>query len=199
VADVKVALFPTGYTDTNDDALIQAYIDAVTGEVAEYTGRQFVTVPSTDYYFDIARPSRSIYVPAGVQSVTTLGFATASQPATGGSYTTITAAHVLIRPLAADRRSGFPGDVIVVSDLNTQLSAFTVGYNTVKANMTCGFAAVPAEIERLAVALVVDRFQTRKGSNTGTLGPADFGGPFTGRMGAEEKMLLDRYSDVSVG
>lgn len=201
LANVKLAVFPTSYTDTTDDATLQLYIDAVTGEVAEYTGRQFVTDASaTDYYFDIGRPSKSLYVASGVQSVTALSFATTSQPASGGTYTAITAAHVLLRPLLADRRAGFPADTIVVSDLNTQVSAgFYVGYNTVKATMTCGFAAVPAEIERMALACVVRRWQARKGGQLDSIGASDFGGPALRFMAPEEKALLDRYADVSVG
>lgn len=199
LANVKVALFPTGYTDVTDDALLTLYISAVTGEVAEYTGRQFETdAAPTAYYFDIAYRSRSLYVPAGVQSVTSLEVATTSQPASGGTYTTVTAAHVLLRPLAMERRAGFPADTIVISDLNTA-SWFSPGYNTVRATMTCGFAAVPAEIERLAVALVIRRFQARKGGQADTIGGDDFGGPSLRFMSTDERMLLDRYSDPSVG
>lgn len=201
LANVKLALFPTGYTDTTDDTTLQSYIDGVTGEVAEYTSRQFVTdAAPTDYYLDIGRATKSLYIPAGVQSVTTLSFATTSQPASGGTYTAITAAHVLLRPLPVDRRSGFPADTIVVSDLNTQISAgFYVGYNTVKATMTCGFATVPAEIERLALAIVVRRWQARKGGQTDTIGAPDFGGSVLRFTSPEERSVLDRYADPSVG
>lgn len=199
LANVKVAVFPTGYTDTTDDTLLQLYIDAVTGEVAEYTGRQFVTdAAPTAYYFDIAYRSRSLFVPAGVQSVATLEYATTSQPAAGGTYATVTAANVLLRPLPVDRRAGFPADTIMISNLDTT-AWFHPGYNTVRATMTCGFAAVPAEIERLAVAVVVRRWQARKGGQTDTIGADDFGGTLLRFMAPEEKALLDRYADPSVG
>ena len=201
LANVKVALFPTGYTDTTDDALIQLYIDAVTGEVQEYTQRQFVSdTGATDYYLDIGRATKSLYIAQGVQGAPTVSFATVSQPASGGTYTAITAAHVLLRPLLADRRSGFPADTIVISDLNTQIAAgFYVGYNTVKVNGIFGFAAVPAEIERLAVALVVRRWQARKGGQSDSIGPSDFGGDVLRFMAGDERALLDRYQDPSVG
>ena len=89
--------------------------------------------------------------------------------------------------------------MVAVSDLNTQLSAFTVGYNTVKVNGIFGFAAVPAEIERLAVALVVRRWQARKGGQSDTIGPSDFGGDVLRFMAGDERALLDRYQDPSVG
>lgn len=201
LANVKLALFPTGYTDTTDDALLQLYIDAFSGEVAEYTSRQFVgDAAPTDYYFDIPglTPYRSLYVPNGVQSVTFLGFAKTSQPETGGTYTAVTAANILLRPKVQDRRAGFPADTILISDLDLT-SAFYPGYNTVKVTMTCGFAAVPAEIERLAVANVVRRWQARKGGQADNIGASDFGGQLLRFMSVEERALLDRYTDIPVG
>jgi hypothetical protein len=201
LANVKVALFSTGFTDTVDDALLQLYIDAVTGEVQEYTCRQFVTdAAPSDYYFDIAgnSPNRSLYVANGVQSCTALGFAKVSQPASGGTYTSVTAANILLRPLAVDRRAGFPADTIVISDLDLT-TYFYPGYNTVKATMTCGFAAIPAEIERLALALVIRRWQARKGGQGTDIGAGDFGGSVLHAIWPEERALLDRYVDVAVG
>lgn len=201
LANVKVALFPTGATDTTDDALLQLYISAVTQEVQEYTARQFVTdAGSTDYYFDIPgnSPYRSLFIPNGVQSVSFLGFAKVSQPASGGTYTTVTAANVLLRPLAQDRRAGFPADTVAISDLDVT-SAFYPGYNTVKLTAICGFATVPADIERLAVTLVIRQWQARKGGQSNDIGPSDFGGPILRFMGGDEKAILDRYSDPSVG
>jgi len=201
LANVKLALFPTGYTDTTDDALLQLYIDAFTGEVQEYTDRQFVSdAAPTDYYFDIPgfTPNRSLYIENGVQSVTFLGFAKVSQPASGGTYTTVTAANILLRPLVQDRKPGFPADTILISDLDVT-SAFYPGFNTVKVTMTCGFAAVPPEIERLAVANIVRRWQARKGGQSDSIGASDFGGPLLRFMSAEERALLDRYVDPTVG
>lgn len=201
LANVKVALFPTGYTDTTDDALIQLYIDAVTGEVAEYTSRQFVgDAAAADYYFDVSYRTRSLYIAQGIQDTPTptVSYATRSQPASGGTYTAVTAANVLLRPLPVERRAGFPADTIVISDLDTT-AWFNPGYNTVKATMTCGFAAVPAEIERLAVAITVRRWQARKGGQTDLIGASDFGGPLLRFTSPEEKALLDRYADPSVG
>lgn len=200
LANVKLALFPTGYTDTADDTTLQLYIDAITSEVAEYTSRQFVTDASaSDYYFDIPYRCSTLYIPQGVQSVTSVGYAKTSQPASGGTYTTITAANVLLRPLAKDRRgAAWPADTIVITDLDTT-SVFYPGYNTVKVVGVFGFATVPADIERLAVACVVRRFQARKGGQSDTLGGNDFGGTALRFMAAEERALLDRYADPSVG
>jgi hypothetical protein len=199
LANVKLAIFPTSYTDTTDDVTLQLYIDAVTGEVQEYTGRQFVSdTGATDYYFDVAALSRTLYIAQGVQSVTAVSYAKTSQPASGGTYTAITAANILLRPLAQVRRSGFPADTLVITDTDA-ISWFYPGYNTVKVNGTLGFATVPAEIERLAVAIVVRRWQARRGGQSNDIGASDFGGPILRFMSGEERSLLERYVDVSVG
>jgi hypothetical protein len=200
LANVKLALFPTGYTDTTDDTVIQSYIDALTDEVQEYTGRQFVVDSgATDYYFDVDRKSRKLVIPQGIATVSTVGYALTSQPATGGTYTTVNAAYVLLRPLLVDRRQGFPADSIEISDLDTTSSAFYPGYNTVKINGTLGFPTVPATIERLAVAIVIRRWQARRGGQSDTIGPPGFDGSILRFMSPEERATLDRYVDVPVG
>lgn len=199
LANVKLVLFPTGYTDTTDDTLITAYIDAVSAEIMEYTCRQFVgDSVDQDYYFDVPRQARSLFLPNGMQSVTTVGYAKTSQPASGGTYTTITAANVLLRPLVQDRRTGFPADYLVISDLDPT-SAFYYGYNTVKVTGKAGFAAVPLEIERTALSIVVRRWQARKGGQTDSIGAPDMGGTLLRFMSPEEKGVLDRYVDPAVG
>lgn len=202
LAAVKLAIFPTGATDTNDDTILTSYLTALTQEVQEYTHRQFITdAAPTVYLFDVEDhgPARSVYVPKGVQSVASLGFATASQPDDGsGTYTTVTAANVLLRPRVQDRRPGFPADTIQVSDLDLT-TRFYPGFNTIKVTMTCGFAAVPADIERLAVAVIVRRWQARKGGQADIIGASDFGGPMLRFTSGEERELLDRYSDPQIG
>lgn len=200
LANLKLAIFPTSYTDTTDDTTLQLYIDRLTDEVQEYCSRQFVgDTGASDYYFDVDRKSRSLYVPDGITSVATVSYAQTSQPASGGTYTAVTAANVLLRPLAGDRRQGFPADTIVISDVDTTAAAFYPGYNTVKVNMIRGWPAVPATIEGLAIAVITRRWQARRGGQADSVGSSDFGGPLLRFMSAEERMTLDRYADPSVG
>jgi hypothetical protein len=199
LANLKLVLMPTSYTDTTDDTTLQLYIDRFTDEVQEYCCRQFVVDSgSTDYYFDIDRVSKELYIPDGISTVATVGYATTSQPASGGTYTTITAANVLLRPLLADRRQGFPADTIVISDLDTT-SRFYPGYNTVKVNMAKGFPTVPATIEGVAIAVIARRWQARRGGQADSVGSSDFGGPLLRFMSAEEHMTLERYVEPAVG
>lgn len=201
LATVKLAIFPTSYTDTTDDTTIQAYITRVNAEIQEYTQRQFLgDTSAADYYFDVSRQGKSLYISQGIQDspTPTVAYANRSQPASGGTYTTVTAANVLLRPLAAERRQGFPADTIVISDLDVT-AWFYPGYNTVKVNAKLGFAAVPADIEGVALAIVVRRWQARKGGQTDTIGAPDFGGTLLRFMSPEERAVLDRYADITVG
>lgn len=201
LANVKLAIFPTSYTDTTDDTTIQAYITRVNAEIQEYTQRQFIgDSAAADYYFDVSRQGKSLYISQGIQDTPTptVSYATKSQPASGGTYTAVTAANVLLRPLAAERRAGFPADTVVISDLDTT-AWFYPGYNTVKVNAKLGFAAVPADIEGVALAIVVRRWQARKGGQTDSIGAPDYGGTLLRFTSPEERAVLDRYADVTVG
>lgn len=201
LANVKLALFPTGFTDTTDDATLTLYIDAVSREIQEYTGRQFETdAAPVAYKFDVpgTTPTRSLYIQQGVQSFTFFGFATVSQPQSAGSYTAVTASNILLRPQLQDRRPGFPADTLVVSDLDLT-TRFYPGYNTISVTGTFGFAAVPPDIERIALAIIVRRWQARKGGQTDTIGPPDFGGDVLRFTSPEERAVLNRYRHVTVG
>jgi hypothetical protein len=200
LANLKLVLMPTSYTDTTDDTTLQLYIDRFTDEVQEYCSRQFVVdTGSTDYYFDVDRKSRELYIPDGISTVTTVSYATTSQPASGGTYTAVTAANVLLRPLLTDRRQGFPADTIVISDVDITAAAFYPGYNTVKVNMIRGWPTVPPTIEGLAIAVITRRWQARRGGQADSVGASDFGGPLLRFMSAEERMALDRYVEPVVG
>jgi hypothetical protein len=186
--------------DTVDDTILQLYIDALTDEVQDYTKRQFVAdAAAADYYFDGPLEfARELAVPSGFSGTITVGYAMVSQPASGGTYTTITAASVLQRPLAAYRRPGFPADRIVISDLDLTAAGFYPGYNTVKINMARGFAAVPPALERWAVAVLAMRFNSRTSGGPDS-GPDDFGGSLLSSLTAGQLSFLDQYAYQVVG
>ena len=199
LANLKLVLFPTSYTDATDDAVLQLYIDALTDEIQEYTCRMFVgDAALTDYYYDIPRTTTQLYVPEGINTLNTVGYATTTQPASGGTYTTITATNYFLRPLPQDRRVDFPADTIVITPTDA-VDQFYPGYNTVKINAKLGFAAVPAAIERIAIAIITRRWQARRGGQADGIGTSDFGGPLLRFTSAEEMRVLDRYVDPGIG
>src|SRR3954470_1309144 len=85
-------------TDGTDDALISELIDQVSGWVETYVGRKLVAEDATTYVFD-TEAGYVLRIPRGIRSITSMGVApTVHQPDTGGTYTVIPAADILLRP-----------------------------------------------------------------------------------------------------
>lgn len=150
--DVKQELGRTGTTDTADDELILEHIRQVTSTILGYTGRQFVRSPAsgtTTLLFDVHNAGRLLRVPKGIAAATTLEVATSSQPESGGTYTTVTAAEWFLRPVSSERDHGWPATSIVISDVSG--SSFTQGYNTVRLTGALGWATVPADVQGIGI------------------------------------------------
>jgi hypothetical protein len=200
LADVKLRIWPGEATATTDyDTELNEMIAQTTDDIQQYTGRQFIIdTIDTDYYFDIRSPGRltSIRVPRGIASVTTLSYATVTQPGTGGTFTAIPAASRDLRPLAQDRIGGFPADEILLLP-NTGLY-FYYGNNTVKLTGKLGWPAVPATINKIAINLVVATFNARGGSQD-QVGTGELGGSLMPFITWRDKTRLDDYRAPRVG
>ena len=160
---------------TADSELIIEKIRQVGAEINGKTGRLFTRTPAsgtTTYLFDVAESGRTLCVPKGIASATTLEVATSSQPETGGTYATVTAADWFLRPFSAAREFGWPATEVVIS--NVSGSYFAVGYNTVRVTMALGWDSVPYDIQAIAQRAVVASYLS-KGSGAGgvaTVGPS---------------------------
>jgi len=170
IAQVKARLFPAGVADTTDDTLLTELVGEVGAWIAHSTDRAFEPVASADYYFDTTA-GYVLRVPMGVRAVTFLGVATSHQPDTGGTYTTIAAANILLRPSVADLPAGWPATEIRLS--RAQNVTFGNIENGAKVTMTTGFAAVPPDIEAVAIDGVVSAYQMRKNGTSGVFGADD--------------------------
>ena len=160
---------------TADSELIIEKIRQVGAEINGKTGRLFTRTPAsgtTTYLFDVAVSGRTLCVPKGIAAATTLEVATSSQPETGGTYTTVTAAEWFLRPFSAAREFGWPATEIVISDVSG--SYFAAGYNTVRVTMALGWDTVPYDIQAIAQRAVIASYLS-KGSGAGgvaTVGPS---------------------------
>ncbi len=192
LADVKQEL---GTTATTDDELILEHIRQVTSDIHSITGRLFLRNPAsgTDtFLFDVATSSRSLRVPQGVAAASTLEVATGSQPESGGTYTTVTAAQWFLRPVEHQRDYGWPATEIVISDVSG--SYFAQGYNTVRLIGALGFATVPANIGAIGIRAAAAA-TLAKGSvgNAVALGPTG-GVTILRNISPEDRQTLDWYS-----
>jgi hypothetical protein len=149
--DVKQELGKAA-TDTAQDELILEYIRQVTAEIHSITGRLFVRSPAsgtTTFLFDCDASGRCLKVPKGISTGTTLEVATQSQPESGGTYTTVTAAEWFLRPNAQERSPGWPATEIVISNISG--SYFAQGYNTVRLTGALGWDSVPYNVQGIAI------------------------------------------------
>jgi hypothetical protein len=200
-AQVKVRLFPAGVADASDDALISELIDEVSGWVQGYTGRKFLPINSADYYFDTVA-GYVLRVPYGIRAVTFLGVASAPQPDTGGTYTTVPAADYVLRPRTQDLPDGWPFQEIRIARAATgAVRTFSTAENGAKLTMTAGFAAIPKDIEAVTIDATVAAYQSRKNGASSVIG-ADMGAlppwsQFFGR-GSPQRGTLDRYRILGV-
>jgi hypothetical protein len=197
--DVKQRLGIADSSTTEDENLLEI-IRSVTADIQVYTGRRFVRSPlsgTTTFYFDVERYGRTLRIPQGIATMSTLEVATTSQPETGGTFTTVSSTSWFLRPVTAERDFGWPATSVVLSDLSG--SYFYPGYNTVRATMALGWATVPSDVETIGQNMVVANHMAKASG-----GPAALIGP-TGAMtvlrnlSPEDRGKLDRYRTPLVG
>lgn len=162
LADVKSRL---KITDGTDDALLTSLIEGVSDWIQDATGRKLVAEAAATYVFDTIYGSE-IEVRRGIRTVTTLSIAAADQPDTGGTYTVWTG-NVYLRPVAADRRVGWPATTVILAGTSP---ALRTAINGCKIVGDFGFAAVPPAIAQLALDAVVSAYQTRGKPSSATIG-----------------------------
>lgn len=202
-AQVKARLFPNGVTDTNDDTLIGELIDQVSGWVQGYCNRKFVPDNAVTYVFD-TQAGYVLRIPRGIRAITSMGVNNLShQPDSGGSYTTVTTADVLLRPKAQDLPEGFPATEIHISrgTLAGTISSFGTIENGCTITGNFGFAAAPQEIASVTIDAVVAAYQSRVNGASSMMG-ADGGAlpPWVSFFGpsSPQRATLNRYRNWSV-
>lgn len=201
-AQVKARLFPSGASpDTADDALIDEIIEEVTGWVQDYTGRHFIAEAGATYRFD-TQYGTVLRIPRGIRAITTIKVASSSQPASGGTFTTGTAADFLLRPNAVDLPEGWPATEVRITNAPTgSVSRFVDAYNGCEIVGDFGFLAVPTSIQAVAIDATVAAYQARADGASSVMGADDMAMPpwsrFFGR-GSPQRGTLDRYRYVGV-
>lgn len=163
-----------GLTETtSEDENLLDFIRQVTAWIeGPATGRWFVPRPlsGTVTYRVHTTAGRELVVPKGIRSITTLGVATEDQPASGGTYTTATAGDYYIDPPEMERDAGWPGTRIVFRR-NGSGSVQTFYDASFGAEITgaFGWSAVPAEVARIGLNMVVAAHQGRGSAGSGTV------------------------------
>jgi len=158
-AQVKARI---GATDAGDDGVIGEVIDQITAEIQSFVGRRLIAEAGATYIVDTAQ-GHTIRIPRGIRAVSAMGIAALDQPDAGGAYQAVTLADVLLRPLANDRRPGWPPDRVV---LKAGPLGGTVPLRTAANGATItgdwDFATPPLFVVRIAVNASVSEFLDRR-------------------------------------
>lgn len=161
-----------GRTPSDDEkALIAAKIRQVSRAIERATGRWLAPRPtdpnSTTTLTFHTEPGFELHIPKGIRAITTLGVADQDQPASGGTYTTANAADYFIDPPASEREPDEPGKWIRFR-WNPAGTASYFWLATFGAQVTgsFGFAAVPADIQGVAIRASLRRFLGKGAAGT---------------------------------
>jgi hypothetical protein len=184
---------------TTDTTTIGELIDQVSDFIQHYTGRKLVPVTSTTYIVD-TQAGYVLRFPIGVRTISALGIASTHQPDTGGVYTSVAAATILLRPSGPDLPVGWPATEIRLS--RATASVFSTAENGASVTGTFGFAATPPDITAVTIDAVVAAFQNRKLGTSGVIGEdgtaiVPWSSFFT--RGSPQRATLERYRYMAIG
>jgi hypothetical protein len=165
--------------DTTDDALIGSIVDQVNQfiESPEGCGRILAPITSATYLAD-GDGMRRLYFPRGLRSVTELKIG----DYTGDTLDVIAATDYFLRPLAQDRKPGWPAMWIELSDRPAGAhTVFAKGFETVSITATSGWAAIPDDIIDVALTTCVRAWHARQSGQADIVGNDETGAPLVSR------------------
>jgi hypothetical protein len=169
-AQVKARLKITAATF---DALIIELIEQLTDFVQHRTGRQLVAAAAVTYTLDTTWGS-VLAIPRGIRAVTSLSVASTDQPDTGGAYTAVAAADILLRPGPILRRPGWPAtEIRLLGSPIDRRVPFRSAANGAVVVGDFGFATVPPAMQGLAIDAVVTAYVDRRAGTSGGVGAGD--------------------------
>ena len=194
IYDVKQRL-GIAAADTADDENLLEYIRAATVDIETATGRDFTGARSDVTFRVDTAHGPVLWLPQGIQSVTTFKVAYTSQPDTGGTYETLATTAYVLRPSAASRDPGWPATAIRRIDGGI----FWDAANGAEITGRPGFAEVPANIARIGANAVVRAWRAKSsgGADYAMAGP-DGGVRMLRYLSPEDSELLERYAEPQV-
>lgn len=181
-----------GTADTSDDDLIDTLCGQINGWLEDEMGRQVGPIASATYTFD-GDGSDELYVPMGVRSISLLTIA----DSTNGSPVTET--NYVVLPRVQDRRPGWPGFYLKLTDLSSM--RFYRAFGNVAVTMTAGWDAIPNSLTQVAEVTVVRAWNARQSGQMDITGTDETGNPIVSRfISGRDMATIRRYKvDYLVG
>ena len=187
---LKDQLGGTAAMGTADDALLGVIVAQVNTYIESVIGRSITVAAAGTVTFDVPSATDHLFVPQGLQSVSSLLVA----DYTGATAGTVASADVFLRPL--NRRPGWPYTEIWLSDVPTgSIGIFSPGYGVVQAIGTVGWAEVPEDLEGVAIRMAVRAWHARASGENDAIGVDDMGQPVVSRgLSKRDRDTLYRYT-----
>lgn len=168
-----------GITDTTDDTELGKVCDQVNAYIETFTRRVLAPVTSATYLLDVPEPTRRLYFPRGIRSVSALEVG----DYTGAARTALTEnTDWFLRPAAHDRIPGWPATEIVLADHGGARSYFPAGFNIVSLTGTTGWAAIPDDVTEVALTAAVRAWHAVNTGQQDIVGTDDMGRPLVSRF-----------------
>lgn len=172
--DVKQRIMGTATVSTFEDELLLEIIREVSDDIEDYVGQWLAPRPTDPgstmtLMFDVPGdylwyyPRKGVLLEqsgkrTGIRSFSAVGVASVSQPDTGGTYTALSAADLVIRPRPTLTDPGLRLEYLA----RGFGGFFYAGQNTVQVTGSFGPASVPPRIQSVALAMVTRRYMGKE-------------------------------------
>ena len=193
-----------GITDTTDDSFLSLTIGEVSEWMENKMGRSVGPEVGVLYTFDGFSSVHGMYIPVqrGIRAITLLQIA----QRTGATLVTVPSSDYFIKPYAQDRRPGWPGFGVQLTNVPVSTNPATFfydGFANVAITGDYNWAVLPLELQRIATSLVITAYRGRSSSAAGesfTIG-LDGSRTFDNMLGSEDRKTLARYTTdrIAVG
>ena len=180
-----------GLPDALDDGALALVCDQVNGYIEHFCGRAVCPVPEQAWLYD-GTGTPELVVNNGIRSVAKLELAYY----TGGQYHTLLASDYFVRPAAGNRRPGWPGTLLVITNIpKSGFAVFPVGYDTVRLTATTGWDAIPDEVTDVALTAATRAWRSAQSGQADVVGVDENGQAMVSRFfSARDLGTLRAYS-----
>lgn len=180
--------------DTDDDALLQTFVNQTNMTIWRRIGCEIGPSQDTVRYFDGYSRSRDgygIFIRDGVRTLTEI--ATASQ--TGGDWSVVDPDDVIYRPFSQDREPGWPAQYLFFNDVSAYV--YPEGHGNIRltgsAGAAFGFAAIPDDLKDVAETTCVRAWLAKRSGQVDLTGVDENNQPIISRFISQHHYAILKF------